>query len=355
MANPQHKSMDARVERWQAFYRRDNETPLFGFFVGTEYPVPRYPAAAALPTDRPLEPGDFDPAAYADNAQRLFEAHESCGGDFIFSACAYWGIPWLEALLGCPLHASHESGSISAEPPASFVGVPQFDPCNPWVELAGDMLESLATQSNGRFPLATTRMRGVADLLAAVYGNDAMPMKLMMEPEEAVTTAAALTNLFIAFAGFQLERIPAFHGGIGSFYYYAWAPPGTVWHQEDAAALLSPPLYEGTIQPCDARIVDELESVFMHTHSTGYIPLDPYLDMGFLAFEHHIDAGGPPAEALFERHCAIQARYPLLIWGDIPEADLDWIFEHLDPRGLAVLAVVEDRDEAAALWKRYAR
>ena len=38
----------------------------------------------------------------------------------------------------------------------------------------------------------------------------------------------------------QIERIPDFHGGVGSFYYNAWAPKGTIWHQEDAAALLSP-------------------------------------------------------------------------------------------------------------------
>ena len=47
-------------------------------------------------------------------------ADEEAGGDFIWAASSFWGIPWIEAALGCDIFASHETGSIHAETPADF-------------------------------------------------------------------------------------------------------------------------------------------------------------------------------------------------------------------------------------------
>jgi hypothetical protein len=43
----------------------------------------------------------------------------------------------------------------------------------------------------------------------------------------------------------------------------------------------------------------------------------------------------------------------LLIWGDISEKDLDWIFSKLPPQGLAVNTVVESPEQARDLYKKY--
>ncbi len=99
-----------------------NDRPLFGFYVRSEYRLFRYPATRSLPDDRPLTPDDFDVAPYLDDCDQLFAEHEACGGDFIWSASAYWGIPWLEAALGCPIIADHNTGSIRSETPAAFSG-----------------------------------------------------------------------------------------------------------------------------------------------------------------------------------------------------------------------------------------
>ena len=81
--------------------------------------------------------------------------------------------------------------------------------------------------------------------------------------------------------------------------------------------------------------------------------MDAYLDMEMTALELHIDEGGPSAEQLFDVHKKILARKPLLIWGDIPQHDLDWIFSNLPAQGLAVNTVVKSPEQAEALWKRY--
>jgi len=353
--NDWQQSIDRRVRTFETFHGRANPRPVFGFFRGSEYPLPRYPFSRRLPEGRPLRPEDFDADAFVADSVRLFLDHEECGGDFIYSGSAYWGIPWLEAMLGCPIFANHATGSIYAEPPPRFTpeSLPAFSADNPWSRLMDRMLRALAEASAGRFPLATTRMRGVADLIAALYGGDTFVLALVDNPDEVRLVAQRVTDLFIACGRFQLERIPAFHGGIGSFYYHAWMPAGTVWHQEDAAALLSPKLYAEFIEPFDRQIVAAFPHVVMHQHSTGFVPTDRYLAMGMSVLELHIDSGGPSAESLCDRHLAILRERPLIIWGEIPRTDLDWLFAKLPPQGLAIITVVNTPDQAQNLWRTY--
>ena len=350
-----HKTIEQRVEQFRRFYKKENEEHLLGFFLGSEYPLFRYEATQRLPEDRPLSPDDFPVEAYVKDSDRLFEGHEACGGDFIWAANAFWGIPWLEAALGCPLKASHSSGSIHSETPGSRLpAVPDFSEENPWIKKTGEFLDSLAAASRGRYPLATTRMRGVADLLSALYGGEQFVFKLMEAPELMHRVCGELTRFYIEYGEYQLARIPEFHGGVGSFYYSAWAPAGTVWHQEDSVMLLSPDLYREFILPCDRKIFEAFSGNIMHFHSIGgYIPVEEVLELGPTAVEYHIDAGGPSAEELYNTHMKILEKSPLIIWGALNEADLDWIFTKLPAEGVAVNTVVTSPEEAHDIWKRY--
>ncbi len=358
MAQDRFIPIEQRVEQWKQFYARANHRPLLGFFVRSEYPLPRYPASRALPDDRDLRPEDLDVAAYLDDYDALFAEHEACGGDFIYAASAYWGIPWLEAGLGCAIRADHSTGSIIAVTPRDFRGPEElaaFDPGSPWMAKAAEFLAAIRTRSAGRYPLATTRMRGVADLLQAFYGPEQFIYAMADDPEPIHAFCRAVTDYWLAFARLQLDLIPPFHGGIGSFYYHVWAPPGTVWHQEDAAALLSPDLYDEFIRPYDQRIVESLPGCIMHQHPTRFVPTDFYVRMPFLALELHVDEAGPSAEELYPVHLKIMEHKPLFIWGHLSEADLDWIFNKLPPQGLAVLTTVNGLTEAARIWDRYMR
>jgi hypothetical protein len=346
------KSIAERVDGFRRYYQRLNERPLLGFFCGSEYPLFRYRAAVALPTDRPLRPEDFDAAAYAADAARLFEEHENCGGDFIWAGSAFWGIPWVEAVIGCSLYADQSTGSISSRKPTDLRGpdgVPDFDPCHPWIAKLGEMLDCLAETSLGQWPISTTRMRGISDLLTALYGSAEFIFAMMERPEEVQNTCRRLTDLWIQIGQFQLERIPLFRNGVGSYGYNMWAPPGTIWHQEDAVAMLSPRLFDEFIRPCDQRIVGAFEHCIIHTHPSGFLPMDAYLGMDFTAIELHIDQGGPTVQELWNQHRQILEKKPLLIWGRLGEDELDWVFSRLPPQGLAVMSIVADVEQAQTL------
>ncbi len=353
---PERPSIETRVAQFQAYYACKNTRPLFGFFVGSEYPLFRYEAARSLPSDRPLVPDDLDPVAYAADSDRLFDANEKNGDDFIWSASAFWGIPWVEAALGCEIWADHKSGSAFSKTPTGFEGpdsIPEFDQDAPWNRKIVSMLDALAEKSAGRWPIGTTRMRGIADLLAALYGNENFLFAMIEKPDEVEAACNRLTDFWIAMGKLQLERIPLFHGGVGSFCYNIWAPPGTVWHQEDVVAMLSPDLYESFIRPCDQRIIEAFDHCIMHQHPAGYLPVDKYLELGFTVLELHVDVGGPRPADLKDKYQSILASQPLLIWGKLSNEELDWIFDNLPPQGLAVMNIVDESDEARQLWKRY--
>lgn len=339
-------NIQKRVCAFRDFFERKNPEKLLGFFCGSEYPLFRYPSLK-LPEDRPLKPSDFDIDDFVKDCISLYEKHEACGGDFIFSASAFWGIPWIEAMIGCPIYASYTTGSLYAEKPEN----PCFDfhKENEWVVLCGEMLNALQAASQGKFPLATTRMRGVSDVLAAVYGNEDLIFRLMDEDADVLKAAEKIAELYIAFTKFQLEHIPPFYGMMGSFYYHALVPYGTVWHQEDAAALLSPDLYEEFIFPQDKKIVSSFSGNVYHQHSVGFVPTQSYLNLGVSALELHIDAGGPSAESLAERYKAIQEKVPLIIWGDLSEADRHFIFNKLK-NNVAVICCVSSPEEAEKIY-----
>lgn len=359
MEGNRKKSIPQRVDQFRQFYDKENKRPLFGFFYGSEYPVHRYKSGKTIPLKKPLQPQDFTIEDYLNDFEFLFSKHEECGGDFIWSSSIYWGIPWLEAALGCPIILStYDSGSIHAEKLPSFqnsADIPKFSFENKWVRFAMEFLEKTANHSKGRYPIATTRMRGISDLLSLLYGTENLIMAMMIEPDEVMKTAEMLCDFWIDFGKMQLDRIPDFHGGIGSFYYNAWAPKGTIWHQEDAAALLSPELFGTFIKPWDDRIVDAFDGCIMHQHSNGYFPYEFYKEMDFTALELHIDSGGPSAEQLAPVYKKIMDKKPLIIWGEIPKNDLDWIFSNLPAEGLAVITTVNDEYEAETLWDRYVK
>ena len=85
-----------------------------GFFLDSQYPLHRYHGAKKLPNGK-ITPEDIIIADYLDDFDRLYDLYERYGGDLIFSAALFWGIPWLEAALGCEVIANHDTGSTRAQ------------------------------------------------------------------------------------------------------------------------------------------------------------------------------------------------------------------------------------------------
>ena len=249
------------------------------------------------------------------------------------------GMPWLEASLGCGVEADRGSGSTRSTPPEGFARnpiVPRFSAGNPWVAKMLEFIPALETQSAGRYPVGVTLMRGVADLLSALYGPQNFVLRMYDDPEEVHSVVSRLTEYWIAFGRCLSDRLPAFHGGTGSFLYGLWCPGKAIWLQEDAVALLSPELYEKFIYPADCRIAGSFDKTVIHLHPTRVIPSRQLVATKLEVIELHIDHDGPRAATLEPHYRTVLASKPLLIWGDLTDADLQFVFTRLPREGLAV-------------------
>jgi len=328
-----------------------------GFFWGTYYPLKRYRGAESLPEGE-YGAQDLDVEAFLPDYERLYAMYEEAGGETLWTGAAFWGVPWMEALCGCRVVADHATGSsrsLPLEDLETAERLPRFDPHSPWVGKAVEFLQALRRQSAGRYPLGTTLMRGISDILAALHGSPQFIYKLYDAPAQQRSIIERIVGAWIGFGRSQLEAIPDFHGGTGSCFYGLWMPGRGTWVQEDASALLSPPLFEEFILPGLNAVLEKFDTAVIHLHPSSYIPVDLLVDTRLAAIELHIDYGGPRAEDLLPAYRQIQAKKPLVIWGDLTAEDLDCIAGKLDRRSLALVPVVQNREEAEGIWRRFKR
>jgi hypothetical protein len=348
--------LEQRIENLTDWFNRKNEKTLLGFFPGSQYPLHRYPGSRKNIPDGTVRPENIVVDDYLADCDALFQTHEKCGGDLIWSAAPFFGLPWVEASLGCGVAADHKAGSTRSKPPDNFMEtlhIPDFDPEDPWIRKLDEFYEKLNRHSKGRYPVGPTLMRGISDLLSALYGNERFIYRVMDEPDEVRETAAKLASYWIAFAKHISEKIELFHGGTGAFFYSVWSPGKTVWMQEDAAALLSPDVYDELIYPSDMEIIRNFENTIIHFHPSRFSPVDRFINSGIGAIEIHIDKGGPKAQDLYTQYMRVLEKKPLIIWGDMSGDELDFIMEKLPSRGLLVNMVVSSQEEAERLWDKY--
>jgi hypothetical protein len=346
-------SLPSRIELLTRWFHLENDRPVLGFFLDSMYPLHRYRGASRHIREGSVRPEDIVVEDFLDDCDRLFRLHEQAGGDLIWSASPFFGLPWVEASLGCGVVADFGTGSTRSIPPRGFEHsrqIPSFTESDPWVRKLLEFIPALHARSQGRYPVGVTLMRGISDLLAALYGGEAFIFRMMEDPQDIRAAVERLTDYWIQFGRCLMSRIPPFHGGTGSFFYSLWTPGKTIWMQEDAAALLSPELYEQFILPADEAISRAFDHTVMHLHPTRFIPASFLLKTGIDVIELHLDRGGPPAAELLQVHKAILARKPLFVFGDVTLADLDFMLENLPWRGLAINMAVSSVAEAERAW-----
>ena len=328
-------------KRCQAFWEREpTDRPLVAMHVGDWLPVTSYPLGTGALPNGVVTPESLPIDRFVEDNERLYRVHAEAGGDIAWVAVPYWGIPWLEAILGCTVMKS--SDVVWSEPwvkdYSELDGV-CFSPENPWLKKLLEFTAALVDLSNGRFPVALTLMRGISDLLAALRGPSESVYDLFDHPEQVASLSEGLTGVWIEVANAQMQLIPRFQGGfaLGSTW-HGWAPGTAGWSQEDAAALWSPILFNQYLLPQMDRIMGNFEFAGVHLHSTTLHPIDQYLTLDSIRLiEINKDIAGPSLPELAPTIWRIQeAGKCVLIWGDFDDNDMEFVRQNLDPCGLCL-------------------
>jgi len=145
--------------------------------------------------------------------------------------------------------------------------------------------------------------------------------------------------------------VPLFHGGYFDAQYSLWSPGPIIRMQEDATAVLSPPLYRKFVQPVDRLLAAHFPNNFIHLHSTSMFLLEAFLEIEEIrCLQINNDVGGPPVKEMVPYFQMVQkARRPLLIRGSFNPEEMQLLMDSLEPRGLFLNIMVNTMQEVESL------
>jgi hypothetical protein len=326
--------------RHRAFWTREpTEAPILGDKRIGAFALDGY---SVVDSGRPLTPDDID----VDSALEAVEAQYRDGygfldGGLVWAAVPMPGVPWMEAILGCPVYVSQSSGSLW---PSAWLedwdAVGRAFPLagNPWYRKLLELTEAIVSQAGGRYPVCPTVMMGPADLVVALRGHERTCLDLYDHPAEIRKLADVCTDVWLEVARAQFNIIPPFAGGYAAPRLEVWAPGELVRLQEDASILFSNRIYEDFFFASDERIVSNFDFSIMHTHSGDLKLVDSLLSMdGLSAVQVLIDPSGPELTRILPELARVQdSGKALLVTHELPEREVDLLVNSLSPKGLAI-------------------
>jgi hypothetical protein len=327
-----------------------------GFFASEVFPrtMGKIPA-------RPLKPEDIPVDEFLQDCEDRFAAQQELG-DFPFSCSPFQSIPWMEAIAGCPIVAS--SDSIWAEPCVrDWSSWPQQEPVleNPWARKLLEIMDALVRQSQGRFQVSPTLMRGPSDIFAAMRGATQFPLDFIDTPELAARGLEYGARIWQEIAKAQLEHIPQSSDGYFALdaALRAWGPDKLLWLQEDAMSLLSPTLYRKYVWPIDARLSSMFPCIAFHLHGTALWALDDIIQLPDVdIIELNLEAALCDLEGTFAGWKKIQAKKPLVIWRMYTDDFSSWlarVVREFPASGLAIQVSARDLSQARKVRDEFAK
>jgi len=344
------RSPESLLPRHEAFLCCENvDRPLVGAWIGGYYPAEQFPRGHhSWQLGQLLQPPDVRFDAFRNDYDALYRVHREADDDFFYVGSPYWGIPWLEAILGCVVHVGETSCWTEMSPVDRIdLSRPALDLSNnAWFQCLMRFTRDLVQFAGGRFPVCAPLLRGPGDAACALYGPEAAAMALIDgEPwiDELLARCARVRREVLE----RLHRvIPAWFGtyAAGGYPSKLWTARTVAYYQEDAAAVLNPQLFAEHLLP-PARLTKPLADVhFIHLHSSCLYVIETLLaDDTFPVIEVNLDHPGsspPLVQYLAALRRIQQAGRPLLLWGEIGPSDWNLLRRELSPAGLSIQPII---------------
>ena len=343
-----------KVEGYQRFWNRgEARRPLVGFTLRGFFPMEEYAVTQGWPTDTYLEPEMVAPETFLEDEERLL-AEGALFADDIFRGDmpAAAAIPWLSGMLGAKLRIL--AGQHPRRGPLPHLGGNCAAPIGPGASLVQEV-HRVRPGPGATFPRALPREprlhdRPVRPPRRIARTHPEHPRHLggaRARPGSSLASTSIFEEINVA----VWNHLPRFAGGYFDGMYQLWSPGPIIRIQEDASGLYSPALYRKFLQPLDRYLASRFASAFIHLHSTSMFILEAFLEIEELrCFEINNDAIGPPLDAMVPYFQMVQAAgRSLLLRGTFTLDDIRLLMDSLDPRGLYLLILVKNLDEAEHL------
>jgi len=344
------------LDRHKTFWERAEENSFLhssGVYAPSTPVALRQPDGSIIIQAGRLEPDMVNPVSLIDEVEawdpNRLDASLTVQGQFLVSVGVgdLWPcsrplakIPWIEAMLGCPVKMTE--GQIWSEP---YQGDPEevirrganFEH-NPWFQLYLEFLRQLQPRLGDRFPVsANTLLRGTSDLAAAVLGVQEACLGWIDRPAFMARLMRVCTDavLTVVEAGYKVLK-PFANGYLSG--YAIWAPAPVVSTQADHSILLSPKMYERQILPYDLEVIRCCPVSVFHIHNCGLHIAPLLVQISELdAIEVFLDPYPEAERKAYEVEMLqmIQDHKPLILEANFPSLEeADSLLAELSPRGL---------------------
>ena len=346
---PAYVDIEYKIKKHRAFWDMEEvDVPVIGLFVGgwTFFKDNRG-ADNIWSLDRIL-PEHLEPERFIEDYERLFGTENELGDDLIRAAQPFSSIPWMEAIVGCPVRCSRPN--VWSEPIAANVtqlSDISFDAGNLWVCKYIEFLEVFEGHFKNQHPVNASILRGPLDILSAMIGDQAAIYAFLDYPEQTEEVLRKVTESLCNFIEYQWQHISKFVGGYTIPQNEIWVPNAPLRMQEDASALISPAIYENFVFAFDKKIASLTEYSTMHLHTTSLFLMDYFIgnkSLGIIQISR--DDGYENFEDLIAYLNKIQAGGKRLILRGVFTLDeLELIREEVSPVGFCVHCVVENKQQ----------
>ncbi len=348
------RDIESYKKRHMAFWSMaETERPLIGFAIGAGMDAWSYwqynKAARALFNRKNIIPEDIRPEDFVEDQRAYLELTGRVADDIIRTAMPLASIPWMEAMLGCPVYSSE--ASIKSAPiveSAASLNAKPFDPKNPWIQKYLRFLEVYSNAFSDKYPVSQSVIRGPSDLAGALMGAENATMALAMESEAMHRLLEYVTGFLVDFLLLQQKYLPAFEGGYVIGQYEIWAPEPVIRMQEDFSVMYSPRFYDEFLKQLDRHIAELSNYTLIHLHAPSMFLIDNFLEVSQIrAFQVTKDAGSTILDDMIPALQKIQrAERSLIVKGQFEPHDIELLKRNLSVKGLCIQPVVNDLAQA---------
>ncbi len=297
-----------------------------------------------------LEPGMLSPERFAPRDERP-SAVPAASGDVFPVLAPFTKVPWMEAILGCPIRVSLPSSSMWSEPALGsdwYKDSKTLKLNDRWREKLLEFTEFLSEKSGEAYQVSNTLMRGPSDMVDALIGERNLCMGIYDHPGEIRELMMICADVFVDAARAQLDRISPFQGGYCNLF-GIWAPGSSIRTQDDASNFVSPQAYREFMLPSQEYIASKFEYSTIHLHSDSLHVVDEVINSSISAVQVSIDPVpyGPTVPELLPIFARMNEKKPVLIEGPMMKSEFEELLEALSPRGLYIWAMIEAEDDRA--------
>ena len=321
-----------RAYRHEAFIeKKEVDRPLLGIHVtGVEHLKAFKWTFKNLPTDRELRPDDIVIKDVIKDIDDFIIKSEKINGDLFYPSALLYYIPWVSAIIGCPIILVRDS--LYAKPFikswANLKNNVDLTENNKWLSKLIQIKTELINHFDKSYPIGNSvHIIGPADILSSALGQMRFCLELYDNPKKMKKFSDIYMNA-------QLEVVKILNritsnlkfGGFLVNIYGLYTKKICQSFQDDSLALLSPKLFKKFILDEFLKINRTFNSTIIHIHPTSLFIVDEILKFDNLKIiQVNRELNGPDIKELLPVFLKIQehGKSLLIDFKDVDfEADL---------------------------------